>query len=62
MDASVQDVVVTLVALASAVSLVWRIGGLVRPQRQPGPGCAGCGSCPSSQREAPIVIHRQPLG
>jgi hypothetical protein len=62
MDAGLQDIVVTLAALAAAVSLVWRIGGLVRPQRQSRPGCGGCASCPSAQRTAAVNIQRQPLG
>jgi hypothetical protein len=60
MDVAFQDVAVSLAALAAAVSLVWRLAGLVRPQRQATPGCSGCASCPSSPREAAVMIRRQP--
>ena len=62
MDAGFQDIAATLVALASAVSIVWRVGGLVRPQRQARPGCSDCTSCPPAQREAAVTTRRQPLG
>ena len=62
MDVGFQDIAVTLVALAAAVSIVWRIGGLVRPQRQARPGCSGCTSCPPAPREAAVRLERQPLG
>jgi hypothetical protein len=61
MDAAFQDVAVTLAALAAAVSIVWRLAGLVRPQRRARPGCSGCASCPPASRETAVTI-RQPLG
>ena len=62
MDVAFQDVAVSLSALAAAVSVVWRLAGLVRPQRQAKSACSGCASCPSAPREAAVMIHRQPLG
>jgi hypothetical protein len=62
MDAGFQDIAVTLVALSAAVSIVWRVAGLVRPQPRAKPGCSGCASCPPARRDAPVTIARQPPG
>lgn len=62
MDMLVQDVVVTVAALAAALSLVWRLGGLVKPRRQARAGCSGCASCPPARREPVAILPRQPLG
>lgn len=41
-----QDIIVTLIAVAAAVTVAWRVLGIVGPSRRE-TACKTCASCPS---------------
>ena len=72
MSFAIQDIIVTLLALASAVIIVRRLVGTFSPSK-PSPACSNCASgaaacakaahdvaaAPADDRPVPLILHRR---
>lgn len=54
-----QDIIVTLIAVAAAVTVAWRLLGIVGP-RQRDTACKTCASCPPGSAAAAASANPQP--
>lgn len=54
-----QDIIVTLVAVAAAVTVAWRVLGIVGPRRRE-TACKACASCPSGTAAPAAPANPQP--
>lgn len=56
-----QDIIVTLVAVAAAVTVAWRVLGIVGPRRRE-TACKTCASCPTGSGSPAPAANPQPTG